>query len=427
MPSARAKGRSWLAYGALAGFLAAAAVLAVGTAGGPSPRTVPSGSHGLPGWMAGPLHPLGVTLTARTCAVIFLGMCAAYVVALVTSDAIPARVGIAVIVLVHLLILVAPPLLSRDVFNYLEYGRMFALHGFDPYQHGTGFVPSDGAINYICCKKSPDPYGPGFTLLTSGLAHLGIPAAFWTLKALTTAAALLVVGLVWRCAKQLGRPPLPAALFIGLNPVALVFATGGVHNDWLMTAFVVAGVAVWLGGRQTLGVATTVAGTLVKLPAVVISPFMIMASRRRLTATAAALASGAAMVLLLIVVFGFDAPNGLRGALAQQQGHLYHRSVPHVIARAFGHTTETGLQQFSLLAVLAAVTGWQLWRVAKGADWIVASGWTTLAVLATSSWLLPWYIVWLLPAAALGDSRRLRIAALLATAYVIWARAPLVV
>jgi hypothetical protein len=165
----------------------------------------------------------------------------------------------------------------------------------------------------------------------------------------------------------------------------------------------------------------------VKLPAVVITPFMIMASRRRVTTTAAALASGFAMVLLLIVAFGFDAPNGLRGALAQQQGHLFHRSVPHVIARAFGQTRETGLQHFSLLGVLAAVTGWQLWRVAKGADWIVASGWTTLAVLATSSWLLPWYIVWLLPAAALGDSRRLRIAALLATAYVIWARAPLVV
>jgi len=428
MASARvANGRSWLAYGGLAGFLATAAVLAVGTAGGPSSTIIPSGRHGLPDWMAGPLHPLGVTFSARTCALIFLVMCAAYVVVLVSSDAIPARAGIAVIVLAHLLILLAPPLLSRDVFNYVEYGRMFSLHGLDPYTHGAGFLSHDEAVRYGCCKISRDPYGPGFTLVTAGLAHVGIPAAFWTLKVLTTGAALLVVGLVWRCAQTLGRSPLPAALFVGLNPVGLVFAAGGVHNDWLMMAFVMVGVALWVGGKQTYGVAATVAGALVKMPAVIVTPFMIMASRRRGAAVAAAAASGLAALLLLVGAFGTEAPDALRAALADQQKHLFHRSVPHVIATALGNGTQTGLLRIAMFTVLAGVAGWQLWRVWKGADWLVASGWTTLAVLATSSWLLPWYIVWLLPAAALGNSRRLRIATLLATAYVIWARAPIVV
>ena len=43
----------------------------------------------------------------------------------------------------------------------------------------------------------------------------------------------------------------------------------------------------------------------------------------------------------------------------------------------------------------------------------------------TTSWLFPWYIVWLLPLAALGEGRALRLAALVATAYVVWARTSL--
>jgi hypothetical protein len=45
-------------------------------------------------------------------------------------------------------------------------------------------------------------------------------------------------------------------------------------------------------------------------------------------------------------------------------------------------------------------------------------------VLLTSTWLLPWYVVWLLPLAALAEDRRLQIAALLFCGYVIWARLP---
>ena len=156
------------------------------------------------------------------------------------------------------------------------------------------------------------------------------------------------------------------------------------------------------------------------------APFMIMASRRRGTALAAAAASGVAVLVLLVVGFGLEAPNGLRHALSLQQGALFHRSVPHVIATALHTTNDTRLLRTIMFAALAGVAAWQLWRVWKGADWIAASGWTTLALLATSSWLLPWYIVWLLPAAALGNSRRLRIATLAATAYLIWNRAPIV-
>jgi len=50
---------------------------------------------------------------------------------------------------------------------------------------------------------------------------------------------------------------------------------------------------------------------------------------------------------------------------------------------------------------------------------IWALGWSMLALLLSTAWLLPWYAIWLLPLAAVGGDRRLRVATLLFCAYAI--------
>jgi hypothetical protein len=40
-------------------------------------------------------------------------------------------------------------------------------------------------------------------------------------------------------------------------------------------------------------------------------------------------------------------------------------------------------------------------------DWIDGAGWATAAMLLAASSLLPWYVAWLLPFAALATDRRL--------------------
>ena len=40
-------------------------------------------------------------------------------------------------------------------------------------------------------------------------------------------------------------------------------------------------------------------------------------------------------------------------------------------------------------------------------DWIDGAAWAAAALLITASSLLPWYVAWLLPLAALGRDRRL--------------------
>lgn len=404
--------------------LVTGALLAVTAASSPSPAIVPASRHAFPGWIAGPLADLGPTVTRHTFWLIFLVMCAGYLAVLAGGAALPLRVAIGAIVVLHAVLLLAPPLLSRDVFNYIAYGHLFGLHGLDPYTHGAGFALGDPVTGYVCCRSSPDPYGPVFTLLASALSHLGLPTALWVFKSIAALSGLACVALVWRCARLLGRAPLAPALFVGLNPVGLVFGVGGGHNDWTAMLVVLGGMALFLDGRESRGVALVVAAAAVKISTGLAAPFMLLAARDRRRALAAALVVGALLAALLAGVFGTGAIGGLRHALSLQQHVFFLRDVPQQVAHLLGASPDA--VKTVLVVAFVALVLWQLWRVAHGADWIAAAGWSTLGLVASSSWLLPWYVVWLLPLSALGASRRLRIAGLLATAYVIWARAPLV-
>jgi len=76
--------------------------------------------------------------------------------------------------------------------------------------------------------------------------------------------------------------------------------------------------------------------------------------------------------------------------------------------------------------IFVGVSAAMLRATARGrTDWITAAGWSTLALLATTTWILPWYLVWLLPLAALGESRALRSATLVLCAFVLITRLPL--
>ena len=61
-----------------------------------------------------------------------------------------------------------------------------------------------------------------------------------------------------------------------------------------------------------------------------------------------------------------------------------------------------------LTGVFAVTLCWLLRRVWRGElDWIAGAGWAAFALLVTAASLLPWYVAWLMPLAALGRDRRL--------------------
>src|SRR3954447_22829856 len=75
-----------------------------------------------------------------------------------------------------------PPLLSHDVYSYVDYARLGARHGLDPYVHAPESVPSDAAFPHVTWTETSSAYGPLFTLATYPLAWLPVNAAVYVLK-----------------------------------------------------------------------------------------------------------------------------------------------------------------------------------------------------------------------------------------------------
>jgi alpha-1,6-mannosyltransferase len=408
---------------ALGGAVACGALICAGAAAGRSPLT-PASWHGMPGWMSGPLHGLGAgALTSHGFVALFLTMCACYGVVLATARHVDKRVAIGSVVALHVLFLVAPPLLSADVFGYVDYGRIAALHGIDPYAHGPASAPHDGVFAFMRWRGDmPSPYGPLFTLSTYALAPLSVAASLWVLKGAAALASLAIVWLVYDCARRLRIAPLPAALFVGLNPLVVVWAVGGAHNDLLVVLAVTASVWLAVSGRDRLAGAGIVAAVALKLSAGVALPFLLIRRRRALEAV---LATGAAALALTLLVFGAGVTGMLR-AQTTQQNIVATESVPEQIGRAIGLGGATpGLRAVALaaFAVVFAALLVRTWR--GGTGWIAATGWATLAILVTSAWLMPWYVSWLLPLAAIARDRRLHAATLALCAYIVVMRIPI--
>ena len=57
--------------------------------------------------------------------------------------------------------------------------------------------------------------------------------------------------------------------------------------------------------------------------------------------------------------------------------------------------------------------------VRRRGDWISNAGWATVALIASLAWVMPWYVIWLLPLAALGTSVALRRTALALTVFLV--------
>jgi hypothetical protein len=430
----------------------------------------------------------GLTRNNTTLKYLFSGaivvMYVGYLLALVYVPRLRARWAIATVLAVHAIFLLAPPLALTDIFNYVNYGRMEVVHNLNPYTSIPILEPhNDPSYDLSNWHQLLSPYGPLFTLLTFVVVPLGVAASFWVLKGLLALFSLGTLFLVWKCARLLGRDPVAAIVLVGLNPIVLVWGLGGDHNDFLMVFFIVLGFYLLLltrdrlgarggaddaprardvdvvrdstsapgsgaalrsaeaavaGGRTRAGVrgwllplcapeigagAAFVTAAAIKASGGVLIPIVLaglVRTPRRLGQVVIGMAcAGAATAVVSLLAFGLHIPD-----LSTQSRLVTNVSVPNLIGLALGQGGETESLHLLLSAVLlgsVALCCVQAWR-RRGP--ITASGWAGVALLVTLSWVLPWYVLWVLPMAALSSSRRLRVTALALGVYLIIAWAP---
>jgi hypothetical protein len=402
LPGRAALAALCLIYALLAALPAAAGSKLVGATAG-----------GSPGWLLGPLRVFGLSNLSGP--LFYAGLWVAlllYVLVLVRVADIPRRAAIWTVVGLHVLFLLAPPLLSQDVFSYIAYARLGVEHGLSPYTHSPLDIPGDAVFAFAGSKDAVSVYGPAFTLLTYPLAPLGVPAAYWILKVIAASASLGVVGLVWRTAERLGRDPVRAALFVGLSPLVLVHVVSAAHNEALVVLLTMAGVYAFVRGRPRAAGFWSTFGAGFKASAGLVVPYLVARSRRTLVGIVAA-----ALLLLALGLIGFG--TGVfdsLGLLSQNQGRSSRLSLPYKVSELVGNRD---LVRLAFGAAFAAVAAWTLWRTWRGADPIRMAGWATLAILLASAWLVPWYLLWLLPLAALAADARLTAATVVLSGWVL--------
>jgi hypothetical protein len=411
--------QGWLG---LAGLLVTGVVISLSAA--QTDLLLPQSVRPVPRSLAGSFGGTGLDLGLGALIAVFALMFVSYVVATRAADQLSGRAVLMSIAALHALVLLAPPLLSTDIFSYGAYGRMGALYGANPYLLGPSAIALDPLYRFIGTQwvTTPTAYGPLFTALSYLLAPLDIPANVFAYKAIAAISSLVIVVVVWNAARLRGLDPVKAAALVGLNPVIVVYGVGGGHNDLLMLAILVTGVYVLLQRRERTSGALIVVATAVKLTAGLLLPFALAGSagRRDGARDRHGLLIGVGIGTTLIAALGFAlfgaGPLHLVGTLQNIQNQGGGNSIAGFISTGLGFGVLGHAAGLVLAAGFVIIVLWLLRRVWVGElDWITGAGWATVALLITTGLLLPWYVAWLLPLAALSNDRRLWLAAIVMT------------
>lgn len=317
----------------------------------------------------------------------------------------------------------APLLISSDAWTYWDYGRIAAVHGANPYDDPPRRFPDDPAYPHIggAWHGATSVYGPLFTLASEPVslaAGSSKDAAAWLFK---TIGALFVLATVALCARVVPPGKRAAAIaFAGWNPLLALHFAGGGHNDAWMACAVVGALALAVRGRPQLAGAAWIAAVAVKWVALVLLPLEWLQSRaRRLRiGYAGAAAAAVAIAVAATAQFGWHWL-GAAGPLARNANKETRFALPHRL-------TELGAPHWLGLALAAVGFGLAyLWLARQAWRGRARLALAAALLLCATPYLVPWYLVWAVPLAAVEDDPPATWLTVALSAYLLSQRVPL--
>ncbi len=345
------------------------------------------------------------------------------------------------------------PVTTTDLYGYVARGYLFARLHLNPMTTPASLLPGGLTVN-----RPAAPYGPAWLLIAGGVSAISddnLLLNMLAFKLIGLAAAAIAVWLVDSLARRLSpeRRLRVTALF-AWSPLLVFESVGNGHNDIVMAALVLGALALMLRDRPRWALVCLVLGALIKYESAIFIPlWLVYEVRRRLALPPAAVAAttnapphvrvyrrvrsalaaarqadlrrvapllasasaiGVALVAACYAPF-WDGLNTFTG-LGQQLRPLYYNSslvgfisgplqiiVPSQHDAALDKTLR--LVFYTLFFIYAYIQTARLWRVGQRItlDDVVsaAAKITFAALLLITFWFQPWYVVWLLPLAAL--------------------------
>ena len=309
------------------------------------------------------------------------------------------------------------PTNAIDVYIYAARSRLLTHYGenpnavqpvihwdADPYMH---FASREWADNL-------SPYGPLWNQLAAPITWLGgdsIGAAIIGFKLLGVLSSITIGWLIYDLVKGI-RPDwaLVAALFWAWNPLVFWDGIGNAHNDVTLMLPVIGSLWAWQRRHDNWVIPLLFASILIKYVTVILLPLAIIAlwrrnPRRSERITGVLMGIGWSLVLFAASTFPFADIGSLRESAAEQ-GAKVNASLAWAVVATLGERSiavvdpET-IRDIAYAIVSVAIAGWMVacWHKPERLPMAMFEV-MFLFMLVASTNQRAWYVIWLVPLAA---------------------------
>jgi hypothetical protein len=229
---------------------------------------------------------------------------------------------------------------------------------------------------------------------------------------------LVNAGLIYLIASSLGIDAGFALFVFACNPLVVIELVGNGHNDGLLVLFGLLAIRMLQRGRERGATWVSVLGALVKMPGLfwVAAVVAVLVRRQHWRVLWQSLAAGAITAMTILWLASGSAAALLMDSQWQNSEDSLHTSLIDAImalAASLGAPVEYedifGVDRLVCVTLFVGICGWRYARVDNIVSLIRELGRLMLVLLlAFAVSVYPWYISWVVPFAALTDSRRLR-------------------
>lgn len=314
-----------------------------------------------------------------------------------------------------------PALFSRDAYSYLAQGTVLHV-GDNPYRIAPGALAGGAHAPVLAAvsdfwRHTTAPYGPLFLGVMSvivGVTGNHLVAGVLLIRLIELAGVGLLAVQVPRLARSLGADPGRALWLAVLNPLVALELVAAAHNDVLMAALLVAGIAAALRGRPIWGIALCALAATLKLPALAGAVFIALAWAREergaaaITRFTASAAAAVALTLAAVSVVTGVGASWLSSSLLSTPAKVHLAITPSTeigyTLASLAHDLGLGVSTHGVESAVGAVTlaacavlGLVLAMRVRVRTTALFTGWLLIAAAALGPAAWPWYFCWGLP------------------------------
>src|SRR4051812_9224296 len=322
-----------------------------------------------------------------------------------------------------------PGVNSADPWAYLEFGRIAGVHGMNPYLHAYPEVHD--AYSPYAWFPLPMPYGPVVLLgliPAAWVSTVNVLVAVYFLKLEWLAAYGASAWLLLRILQRISAEPAYGLFLFAMNPHLLLELLVTGHNDILVILFALLSLFFLQKERGALALWAALLCALVKLSGILLLVGMavLLLRKREWKALSAGIAALAATLLALKLTLlptaaawsNLSNPSSVIN-FNSLHGWLLFELTPRIQSLYLNRPLSG--PRMLVAGLFAIFCLWRLLRIRDFASLVTEIANMTIALIVLySGQFFAWYLTWLLPYAALSNSKRLRQGVLLYSFSALW-------